>query len=328
MKKLRFFILGTIGVLSFTVMNGQGTYTYRLNNNFHSSPPGGPDLIQIPNDDGLTGEFTVRSVPASTCEQGGDASGYFFEDNAGLLFNNPAGFIDQTYSLSMIFKVDELITPPNWVRILSFTHVDDIGIYLLLTNPPTSGTLEFWPYGTVGEMDFFNTVDFYQLILVRNSDGLIKIYINGQEFAEYDDSGTQAFVPKDPDNYIVFFRDHESVQPDEASPGFVSDIVLSTQAWNEQQVSAAWEDFCSSLLGLSETSIEDIVVRPNPFSSYIEVSSIEPGNNPLVQFIDLTGKELLSGTTGRISTESLHPGLYILRITSGNETRLIKMIKK
>jgi hypothetical protein len=136
---------------------------------------------------------------------------------AGLQFNNPQGFIGQSYSLAMNFQIDEFISPPPWVRLLSFTHVDDIGVYIYLTNPPTNGTLEFWPYGTVGEYNFFNTNDFYQLVLVRNEDGLIKIYINGQEFAEYDDSSTQKFVPGPPDNFIVFFRDHPSVLANEAS---------------------------------------------------------------------------------------------------------------
>lgn len=100
-------------------------------------------MIQIPNNSGLTGEFVTRIVPSSTCGEGGDAAGYFFEDDAGLQFDNPPGFIDQSYSLAFNFQIDEFITPPPWVRILSFTHVDDIGVYIYLTNPPTNGTLQF-----------------------------------------------------------------------------------------------------------------------------------------------------------------------------------------
>lgn len=181
--------------ISFVVCFGQTTYNYPLIGNFSAIQTGAPDLIQIPNNSGFTGEFVTRIVPPSTCGEGGNADGYFFEDDAGLQFNNPPGFIDQSYSLSFNFQIDEFISPPPWVRILSFTHIDDIGVYIYLTNPPTNGTLEFWPYGTVGEEDFFTTVDFYQMILVRNDEGLIKIYVNGEEFAEYDDSETHKFIP-------------------------------------------------------------------------------------------------------------------------------------
>lgn len=49
-------------------------------------------------------------------------------------------------------------------------------------------TLEFWPCGTDGEWDFFNTTDFYQMILIRDASGVITVYINMQEFATYDDA--------------------------------------------------------------------------------------------------------------------------------------------
>jgi len=212
--------------ISFVVCFGQTTYNYPLIEDLSAIQAGAPGLIQIPNNAGLTGEFVTRVVPPSTCGEGGIADGYFFEDDAGLQFNNPPGFIDQAYSLAFNFQIDEFISPPLWVRILSFTHIDDVGVYIYLSNPPTNGTLEFWPYGTVGEYDFFTTVDFYQMILVRNDEGLIKIYVNGEEFAEYDDSETHKFIPGDPDNFIVFFRDHPSVAADEASPGFVSDILI------------------------------------------------------------------------------------------------------
>lgn len=230
-------------------------YVYDLSNSFQSNHTDVPYLIQIPNNSGLTGEFVTRMVPETTCGQTGNAKGYFFEDDAGLQFNNPEGFIDQSYSIAFNFQIDEFITPPSWVRILSFTHVDDVGVYILLTDPPNHGTLEFWPYGTVGETDFFSPTDFYQIILVRNEVGLIKIYVNGTEFAEYDDSETQAYLPQDTDNFIIWFRDHPSVLANEASPGFVSDIVLADYPWTLGEVGQKREEFCSDLL-----SIKDIYI--------------------------------------------------------------------
>ena len=149
---LLFFLLNH-GLL----LHAQVEYTYMLLDNFHGLPSTAPDLIQIPNNNSLTGEFVARTVPASTCGQTGTTHGYFFNDDSGLQFNNPSGFINQSYSIAFNFQVDEFISPPPWVRILSFTHIDDVGVYIKLTNPPTNGTLEFWPYGTVGTTDFFTS---------------------------------------------------------------------------------------------------------------------------------------------------------------------------
>ncbi|MCD4747007.1 MAG: T9SS type A sorting domain-containing protein [Bacteroidales bacterium] len=264
----------------------------------------------------MTGEFVIRDVPSSTCGQGGLADGYYFEDDAGLQFDNHPGFIDQSYSLAFNFQVDEFISPPPWVRILSFTHVDDIGVYIKLTNPPTNGTLEFWPYGTVGELDFFTTVDFYQMILVRNNEGLIKIYINGEEFAEYDDSNSLKFVPGDPDNYIVFFKDHPSVLAGEASPGFVSDIIITNYAWTPDSVLQVWENFCSSLLQIDNISENKFSIFPNPAQDVLYVSFEKANLKPEIQFYDIMGKRIdkvkISENRKYIDISSLNKGMYFL----------------
>ncbi|MFU8842824.1 MAG: T9SS type A sorting domain-containing protein [Bacteroidales bacterium] len=313
--------------------DSQTIYTYTLFGNFESTPAGGPDLVQIPNNSGLTGYFTTREIPFSTCEQGGTASGYFFEDDAGLQFNNPAGFIDNTYSLAMNFQIDEFISPPPWVRLLSFTHVDDIGIYIKLTNPPDNGTLEFWPYGTVGEYNFFNTYDFYQLILVRNSPGLIKIFINGQEFAEYDDSNTQKFLPGPPSNYIVFFRDHPSVLANEASPGFVSNIILRNQAWTAEEVDEIWENFCPSLIDVETHVGTSFRLYPNPVASnqmFLEVERFT--SNQEYRVLDLTGRTILQGklldTQNLLDLSRLNPGLYTVVVQDAEGNMAMKFIKQ
>jgi len=312
---------------------GQTIYTYPLSSNFSSNQAGGPDLIQIPNNSLLTGEFTTRPVPESTCGQGGIAGGYFFEDDAGLQFNNPAGFISQSYSLAMNFQVDELISPPSWVRILSFTHDDDIGVYIYLTNPPTNGTLEFWPYGTVGETDFFNTSDFYQLVLVRNNTGLIKIYINGEEFAEYDDSGTQKFVPGPPNNFIVFFRDDPSVLANEASPGFVSNIIIKNLAWSAQEVQEVWENFCSSLLDVQDPSETSMEIYPNPaIGGVFTIRFPEPFPQAEFRVYDISGRMMLQGKTNGLNTlvdiRHLESGLYLVSVQDQKGISISRVMKK
>lgn len=323
-------LVGSMVLLSFTT--GAQTFIYKLSEDFLGNVTEAPPLVQIPNNSGLTGEFLSRTVPSSTCEEGGTAGGYFFEDDAGLQFNCPTGFIGESYSLSMIFQVDELIAPPSWVRILSFTHVDDHGIYIYLTGSPTNGTLEFWPNGTVGETNFFDTENFYQLILVRNSAGLIKVYVNGLEFAEYDDSGTQEYKFHEPDNYLIFFRDHPSVLSDEASPGFVSNIKITNHAWNSDEVMQEWEDFCSSLLSVEELSENNISLFPNPVTDQLNIELADRVQYAEVTVIDLTGKvlqkETISGNRASLNISTLPKGLYFLKIREQGRSMVMKFMKE
>lgn len=332
MKKIYRHIVLVLCLASLQLSVAQSIFTYPLANSFSSVQAGGPDLVVIPNNSGLTGEFTTRSVPETTCGQGGTAPGYFFEDDAGLQFNNPSGFINQTYSLSMNFQIDEFISPPPWVRLLSFTHVDDIGVYIYLTNPPTNGTLEFWPYGTVGEANFFNTNDFYQLVLVRNNAGLIKIYINGQEFAEYNDSNTQKFIPGPPDNFIVFFRDHPSVLANEASPGFVSNIIIRNLSWTAEEVQAVWDNFCSSLLDVEEQQISELRIFPNPVNNGIlNIEAPWAIGDAGYRIYDVSGRMMMEGAlnsgSNTIDISRLKAGLYLVMVENEREIRMERVVK-
>jgi len=332
MKALKYLAIAILVVICFVVSSGQTIYNYPLIDDFSAFEPDAPDLIQIPNNSGLTGEFVTRIVPASTCGEGGDAEGYFFEDDAGLQFNNPPDFIDQSYSLAFNFQIDEFIDPPPWVRLLSFTHSDDVGVYIYLTNPPINGTLEFWPYGTVGEDNFFTTVDFYQLILVRNDDGLIKIFINGEEFAEYDDSGTQKFIPGEPENYIVFFRDHPSVLADEASPGFVSDIIIGNAAWTPDEVVDVWEEFCASLLDIKKTPAIKTSIYPNPVNDILNISIEENFNKSEIQVFDLLGRVVHEINNPEIlnsmDVSHLKEGIYLVKIIQDGKIEVHKFSKE
>jgi len=311
---------------------GQTQYTYPLISHFSALQPTAPDLIQIPNNSGLYGEFVLRPVPITTCGDGGEAYGYYFEDDAGLQFNNPQGFIDQAYSLAFNFQMDEFISPPPWVRLVSFTHTDDVGLYIALTDPPAHGTLEFWPYGYAGEGDFFSTVDFYQMILVRNDDGLIKVYVNGQEFAEYDDSGTQKFVPGDPENYIVFFRDHPSVLSNESSPGFVSDIIIGNRAWSETEVLEVWDEFCGSLFDIVDVKELTFSMYPNPAKDLIHISLETSPFGTEIQIINLLGKMVetfyTKENTMEVNISGLKNGIYFIKVIQNGQIAVRKMTKK
>jgi hypothetical protein len=311
----------------------QEEYTYQLSQDFHGTPSAAPDLIQIPNNSNLTGEFVPRTVPATTCGQTGISHGYFFNDDSGLKFYNPSGFINQSYSIAFNFQVDEFISPPAWVRILSFTHTDDVGVYIQLTNPPTNGTLEFWPYGTVGTTDFFTTVNFYQIILVRDDAGLIKIYVNGQEFSTYDDGQTQKYVPQPPDNWIVWFRDDPSVLANEASPGFVQNIILANYTWTLPKIQEVWQKFCSSLLSVDEIPETDIQVYPNPAKDLLFLD-VPPGTGDYRYSIaDVTGQCIVSvnrpgSLKQSIDISRFSPGIYFLRVISEERSQVFRFIKK
>lgn len=332
MKTLTISIL-LVFVFVFSSVNGFGQtqYTYPLIEHFSAIQSGAPDLIQIPNNSGLTGAFVSRVVPISTCGEGGDAYGYFFEDDAGLQFNNPSDFIDQSYSLAFNFQMDEFVSP-SWVRLLSFTHVDDVGVYIYLTNPPTNGTLQFWPYGNVGEENFFTTVDYYQLILVRNEEGLIKIYINGNEFAEYDDSESQKFIPTDPDHYIIFFRDHPSVLADEASPGFVSDIIIGNRAWTPEEVVEVWEDFCGSLFAVGELTTLNTSIFPNPVKEVLNISLEESNHMADIQVFDLLGNLIIEkkqvNKLAQVDVSTFREGIYFVKIIQAGQSVVHKFNKR
>jgi len=326
------FLLLTFLVTSFLTF-AQVTYTYQLSADFHSQPYSDNDLVRIPNNSGDTGTFLQRSVPATTCGQTGTAQGYFFNDDAGLQFNNPSGFIDKTYSIAFNFQIDEFIDPPMWVRIMSFTHTDDHGIYIRLTNPPTNGTLEFWPNGIVGPDNFFTTVDFYQLILVRDDAGLIKIYINGTEFGTYDDSQTQEYIPQPSKNYIIWFRDDPSELENEASPGFVQNIIIANYAWTPSKVTEIWERFCSSLLGVSENTKKEVSFYPNPAGDRLWLEIADMNSAYAVSIIDITGQQLLFSDKTKTAVQvfnisHFNPGIYFLRIVSEDKSRVYRFIKK
>jgi hypothetical protein len=309
----------------------QVTYTYPLNTDFHGLPYTAPDLIQIQNNNGLAGSFVQRTVPSSTCGQQGTAHGYFYEDDAGLQFNNPAGFINQSYSIAFNLQVDEFISPPAWVRIMSFTHIDDVGVYIKLTGAPTNGTLEFWPYGTVGTYDFFTTNNFYQMILVRNDSGMIRIYVNGSEFATYDDSESQKYVPQPPNNYIIWFRDDPSVLANEASPGFVSDIRIANFAWTPQKVQEVWQNFCSSLLNVPFTTASSFRVYPNPAREKLNLEIPSNIESCSVSIYDLTGQTLFTRTcsSGRSEFDLARftPGYYFLRVRNNTMIQTFRFTK-
>jgi len=226
-------------------LTAQETITFGLTDDFQENNNQHPNLVPLPNDSGQTGTFGLFEIPTSTCPEELDVGGYYFEDNAGLSFDND-DFIQCAYTIEFTFNLESFAGPQNWVRLLNVTPDTDNGIYIIITNGPSNGTLEFYPNGTVGEIDFFNTVDLYQFVLTRSCAGLINIYVNGIFFATYDDSLFEEYVIGNGNDILHFFRD-DMVVPQEASPGWVKNIRISDYERTPQMVVDDWTIFCDSL---------------------------------------------------------------------------------
>lgn len=321
-------------LLFYTELSGQQSLFFPLTNDF--ADEGNTRSLQvIPNNDGETGVFGTFQIPPTTCAGEDLTEGYFFERDAGFEFLNE-GFIDCEYTLQIAFKFDDLDNNAGWVRILSFTHTDDIGLYLNLSSPPDQATLEFWPNGTVGTPDFFNDTDVYQLTLVRQCDGMMDIYVNGEQFAEFDDGITQQYIPQPPNDYIVFFRDHPSVLANEASPGWTKNFMLADHPWTLAQVSDSWNSFCDDLLSANEISDNvhlALTPFPNPAADYVSfrVPDAKPARRGLANIYDLQGRLIRQYQLDRQSffdISQLSSGTYILEILTDDSIYRGKFIKE
>lgn len=226
-------------------MSGQTSYKYLLSTSFEEVNKNFTDLEPLPNSDGETGFFNSFNVPVTTCPNSFDVDGYNFADNAGLRFDNN-GFIDCEYTIQFTFHIESFNGSQNWVRLLNFTPSDDNGIYIKITDRPDGGTLDFWPNGLVGADNFFNTTDLYQFIVTRNCAGGVNIYVNGTFFANYDDSNNPLYLIQPDEDLIDFFRDDTAV-PNEASAGWVKNIIISDFEFDDARVEMEWSTFCEVL---------------------------------------------------------------------------------
>ena len=176
--RYKFFLVATLAIIFSLSISGQTSLNFPLTGDFQELNSQHGDLVQLPNSADEIGFFDPFSVPVTTCPSSFGVLGYHFFDNAGLRFENNQ-FISCEYSIQFTFHIKDLSGPQGWVRLLNFTPSDDNGIYIKLTDAPVTGTLEFWPNGTVGTADFFNSVDLYQFVITRECSGLVNIYVNG-----------------------------------------------------------------------------------------------------------------------------------------------------
>ncbi len=81
-------------------------------------------------------------------------------------------------------------------------------------------------------------------------------------------------------------------------------------------------------IGISEESLKQIEIFPNPSSDYIYINRIE---NSSIRLIDLTGRELINipkaNYKNRINISFLPEGIYLLQIRKDNEQKTYKIQK-
>jgi len=230
----------------------QQTICYPLASNFTSLEMLQPDLIPLTNPSGLTGDFTSLPANNNLCSSGNDMDLYNFEENAGLKFDNSLSFIDESYTIEFVFKLQDFPTifDTPWLKILGFVNNDD-GLFLYKTPFFGDLILQFWQGEILLDqcpVGFFNEVDWTKLTITRSNTGMVSVFVNCIAICSYDDSVTNIFVPNiNTGNQIIFFQDDPAIIAAEASSGWVKNIRISDFSKSETEVMEACNCFCEEL---------------------------------------------------------------------------------
>ena len=255
MKKQFPKILVVIGFLFlYNNVYAQNSFCYPLATNLVSQETNQPSLEALANSQGNTGSFVSLLANNNLCSSNENMSLYYFEDNAGLRFDNSNNYIDCSYTLEMTFKLETFPTlfDPAWIRILGFSN-DDTGVFFYKVPFFGDIVLEFWENNTQllqCPLGFFNEQDWYKLILVRDCEGQVQVYVNCELMCTYDDATTNLFLPKNTTgNQIIFFQDDPTTLAAESSSGWVKNIKISDFAQTSDEVISACDCPCEELVG-------------------------------------------------------------------------------
>ena len=78
---------------------------------------------------------------------------------------------------------------------------------------------------------------------------------------------------------------------------------------------------------LSNESDNELSVYPNPAQNLLNISLKNFNGNVAVKIFDLMGSLVLSSSKSEINVESFPKGIYLVKVTYGNQTKIIKIIK-
>jgi subtilisin family serine protease len=92
--------------------------------------------------------------------------------------------------------------------------------------------------------------------------------------------------------------------------------------------SSITNNFFVSTIGISQLSLKGIKIYPNPASSELYINGVQP--NSTITVIDILGKEVytstINGTSTTISISSFSKGLYLIKISQGEQSIIKKII--
>lgn len=86
----------------------------------------------------------------------------------------------------------------------------------------------------------------------------------------------------------------------------------------------------SSTLGVNETSVNDLIIYPNPTKDFLNISTIEDLNDAFYTIFDINGKRVANAVleSKTIDVSQLSSGNYLLRIVNGSSIKTQKFIKQ
>ncbi|MEM7654928.1 MAG: T9SS type A sorting domain-containing protein [Bacteroidota bacterium] len=321
-------------------LSAQTFFHYPLTNNFNEATNSGPPLVAWANDLGDTGVFTARSMPANACGGAGVLEGYEYDNNAGLGFYYPVGMAGCEYTIQWTWIYDEM---NSWVRILSFLYADESGLEIRPNTFGVDGTFYVWylapflpglcipVFGPLGSTGNARVAEVYQMALTRTCNDEVNLYANGVLQGSFIDVDAkyypQGAIPK-----LVMFRDtldlscYPTPFPNEASPGFIQDLIIGDTAMSATAVADSWNNFCPTVLvsdtvsapDFLEAPIASTLLRQNPVKEHLhlELSSLE--GQVEIRIYDALGKQGYAGSTlpgpWKLSLASWPEGTYLLRV--------------
>lgn len=223
--------LATLLFLLFQPSIAQNTIGYLFENNLKANNPSFPDLIIL----GRQGIFIQEPLPELDNMK---KSGYQFERNCGLQFDNAAAhqFIKDSYTIEIYFRFDKL---NSWKRVIDFKNrKTDWGCYIF------NGKLNFYNL-LVSEKAPVHENEYTHYVISRDgATNTVKIYADGVSKLEFVDNDKHTVL--DEDQKLNFFFDDLKVT-DEASSGAVVMIKISDYVIPSDKILDDFEKFKSNI---------------------------------------------------------------------------------
>lgn len=193
---------------------------------------------------------------------------------------------------------------------ISSAHADDLVpvVHRKLSATVPTGTIQNYP-----KADFEDSLSvvIWQEILTGNADIILS----------YNNSGVPSALGQIRDTVNVI-RTGYQINPDvQLSDGNIHTV------WQDNSNGSVFyrKGSPSIVTSVGAENEREPVVYPNPFSSVITIKGINGGAK--VQLLDATGKVVRENVSAETDLTDLEYGIYFLKMTDSENTRLFKMIK-